>query len=67
MDEAIRDRFHGKETQYQLRQRMRGSIFPDAEIKRRREENEEKRHPMDELMRKQIKERHSGSHGTFNF
>ena len=65
MDQAIRDRLHGKETQFQLRQRMRGSFFPDAEIKRRQEENESKRHPMDQAMRKQLSDRSHYSDGMY--
>ena len=44
----------GVETDYQYQRRMRDRLFPDAETKRRREENEEKRHPMDVMMRQQL-------------
>ena len=46
----------GVETDYQYRCRMRDRLFPDAETKRRQEENDEKRHPMDVLMRQQYAE-----------
>ena len=49
-------RGEGVETDYQFRCRMRDALFPDAETKRRREENDEKRHPMDVLMRQQYAE-----------
>ena len=41
----------------ELRERVRQSLFPDAEIERRREKNEDERHPMDIAMRKQLEER----------
>ena len=54
-DEQIREHF--KETQVQLRNRIRGSLFPDEETERRRTENESNRHPMDVWMRAQLAEK----------
>ena len=50
-------RGEGVETDYQFRCRMRDRLFPDAEIERRRTENETNRHPMDIAMRERLQER----------
>lgn len=41
----------------EMRERFRQSLFSDAEIERRRSENESKRHPMDIAMREKLRER----------
>lgn len=50
-------RGEGVETDYQFRCRMRDRLFPDAETKRRQDENESKRHPMDIAMREHLRDR----------
>ena len=57
-------RGEGVETDYQFRCRMRDKLFPDAETKRRREVNEEKRHPMDVMMRKQLEAQRDHTHDS---
>lgn len=43
----------------EMRERYRQSLFPDAEIERRRDENESKRHPMDVAMREKLREKNA--------
>ena len=49
----------------EMRERFRQSLFPDAEIDRRREKNEAERHPMDIAMREQLEKRRQNKSGTF--
>ena len=60
MDQAIHETGYGPNYYRKLRedkQKAADMLFPDAEIERRREENENKRHPMDVMMRQQLAER----------
>lgn len=58
MDRAINEALRGERSSYyKQRQRAEENLFSDKEIKKRRSEIENNRHPMDELMRKQLKER----------
>lgn len=56
MDQEIRNRLFGKETQPQLRARFRSSFFPDDRTDQLHDE-QKSAHPMDEMMRKQLRDR----------